>query len=221
MLFSLNGALVSKSVCDALADISALRNSPAFCWRSGSAGTERAFLQSPCLKAEHTLNYLLIKNNSEKPNLQTALHGDFKSWLIIMLQLICPLILYHWHEDFWDCRVYEHHQNGASFSLAKPKGQQRAHMYLSLLGQESVRFQIHSHISTFQDINAFNMLNLAGFPFQFEITHWNLYCNCGPWVQKRWCRQWTLIDSVVAWGLILFHRSLSHTSGVCSLLVLS
>lgn len=87
------------------------------------------------------LHYLLIKNNSEKPNLQTGVHGDFKSWLITMLQPICPLILYHWHEGFWDCRIYEHHQNGASFPWTKPKGQQRAHRYLSLLGQESVRFQ--------------------------------------------------------------------------------
>lgn len=32
-------------------------------------------------------------------------------------------------------------------------------MYMFLLGQESARFQIHSHISTFQDVNTSNMLN--------------------------------------------------------------
>lgn len=62
------GLWLSKPVGDALADISVVGNTPAFCWKSGSAGTERAFLQSPGLKAgaafgEHTLHYLLIKKN--------------------------------------------------------------------------------------------------------------------------------------------------------------
>lgn len=101
-----------------------------------------------------------LKKISEKPNLQTSVHGNFKSWLIITLQLICPLILYHWHEDFWDCMIYEPHHH---FLGTKPKGQERARVYVSHLGQESVRFQIHSHISTFQDVNAFNLLNLGVF----------------------------------------------------------